>query len=123
MSKVNSLESRPVDKDEDSNIDMTVFRNYRAMNIGKLSCQQATPTFPYNVLSRMNGVNRKVEPTREEIVEAEAHPGEWVYRIDGFFRDDETVPPERIIGAWKVDPDGKIIGDFIENPKYRSEKS
>jgi hypothetical protein len=29
------------------------------------------------------------------------------------------VPPAAVVGAWKVDERGKIVGDFIPNPNYR----
>ena len=59
------------------------------------------------------------EPKPGEIDEAKRHPGGWVYRIGGTFRPDEYVPPEKIIGGWKVDSQGNIVGKFIKNMKYR----
>ena len=53
-----------------------------------------------------------------ETEEAKRHPNGWVYRINGTFGANETVPPEAIVGAWKVDGEGKIIGDFIPNSKF-----
>jgi hypothetical protein len=55
-----------------------------------------------------------------ELEEAQKHPNGWVYRILGTFGPNEAVPPEAIVGAWKVDAEGKIIGDFIPNPKHRA---
>ena len=51
--------------------------------------------------------------------EAKANPNGWVYEIDGAFRPEDGVPPEAIIGAWKVDGDGNIVGELIPNPNYR----
>jgi hypothetical protein len=53
------------------------------------------------------------------IAEARANPGGWVYVIDGPFGPDDFVPPEAIIGSWKVDQRGQIIDEFIPNPGYR----
>jgi hypothetical protein len=55
----------------------------------------------------------------EAINEAQRHPNGWVYKIDGRFGPDDHVPPEYIVGAWKVDATGEITGEFIENPNYR----
>jgi hypothetical protein len=60
-----------------------------------------------------------VRPLPGEIDEAKRHPGGWVYRMSGSFTANEHVPPEKIIGAWKVDSQGNIVGDFIHNRKYR----
>ena len=57
-------------------------------------------------------------PERGEIEEAARNPNGWVYRIAGKFGPNDGVPPEAIAGAWKVDPDGKIVGEFIKNAKY-----
>jgi hypothetical protein len=42
----------------------------------------------------------------------------WVYKIEGSFGPTEYVPPEAIVGAWKVDENGKVTGEFLPNPKY-----
>ncbi|NJK65056.1 MAG: hypothetical protein HC921_22200 [Synechococcaceae cyanobacterium SM2_3_1] len=45
----------------------------------------------------------------------------WVYEIDNrYHQNNGRVPPEAIIGAWKVDQNGNIIDEFIPNPNYRS---
>ncbi len=59
-------------------------------------------------------------PFPEEIEEAKRNPGGWVYRIAGKFSASDRVPPEAIVGAWKVDSAGQISGDFIPNPKFDS---
>ena len=59
-----------------------------------------------------------VKPLPGEVEEAPRTPGGWVYRIAGRFRPDQYVPPEAIVGAWKVDAEGKISGAFMENKKY-----
>lgn len=57
-------------------------------------------------------------PFSGENEEAKRTPGGWVYRIAGKFGPKDRVPPEAIVGAWKVDPDGKIVGGFIRNKNY-----
>jgi uncharacterized protein YndB with AHSA1/START domain len=61
----------------------------------------------------------RLEPMPGEIEEAARIPNGWVYRIEGRFTRDDAVPPERIVGAWKVDEHGKIVGDFMPNPRYQ----
>lgn len=61
----------------------------------------------------------KPEPTDAAKEEAKQNPGGWVYQIDGNYGPNECVPPEMIIGAWKVDENGIIVGKFQPNPNYR----
>ena len=56
-------------------------------------------------------------PTEGEKREALKHPNGWIYRIDESCSLSGDVPPDKIIGAWKVNERGKIIGDFIPNAK------
>lgn len=58
-------------------------------------------------------------PPDELIEEAKKLPNGWVYKIEGKFGPNDAVPPEAIAGAWKVDAQGCITGDFIPNPKYK----
>lgn len=58
------------------------------------------------------------EITPGAIAEARKNPGGWVYVIDGRYDPKDGVPPEAIKGAWKVDENGNIIGQFIPNPNY-----
>jgi len=57
-------------------------------------------------------------PPKEAIAEALLNPNGWVYEIDSEFGDYINAPPEGITGAWKVDENGKIIGEFIPNSNY-----
>jgi hypothetical protein len=57
-------------------------------------------------------------PSAEAIEEARKHPKGWVYVIDGHFSPTEHVPPTTIVGAWRVDAEGKNTGEFVANPKY-----
>lgn len=61
----------------------------------------------------------KRPPTDGAIEEARKNPGGWVYEINGNYGPDEHVPPHAIIGAWKVNDAGVIVGDFIPNPNFR----
>jgi hypothetical protein len=58
-------------------------------------------------------------PTPEAIAEAKRKPGGWVYKIQGNYGPNEAVPPEDIAGAWKVDDQGNITGEFKPNPNFR----
>lgn len=60
-----------------------------------------------------------MQPMPGEVEEAKKHPNGWVYRIEGSFRPEEAVPPTAIVGAWKVDSDGKIVGEFMPNPNHQ----
>lgn len=57
-------------------------------------------------------------PTPGEIEEARKFPNGYVYRISGHFDPNGFVPPEGIVGAWKVDENGRITGGFIPNAKF-----
>jgi hypothetical protein len=57
-------------------------------------------------------------PPAEAIIEALKNPNGWVYEIDEAFKDEADVPPQAILGAWKVNSDGIIEGEFIANPNY-----
>lgn len=52
------------------------------------------------------------------IAEAKKNPNGWVYKIEGDYGPDDDIPPEAVVGAWKVNQDGEIVGDFIPNPNY-----
>jgi len=53
------------------------------------------------------------------LAQAKANPGGWVYEIDGVDDPFGEVPPERIVGAWKVGDDGVPTGEYQANPNYR----
>jgi hypothetical protein len=63
---------------------------------------------------------------RELVEEAERHPGGWVYEIDESLVDGDAysgaVPPEAIKGAWAVNADGRLTGEFTPNPNYRPKR-
>lgn len=51
--------------------------------------------------------------------QARERPGGWVYAVDPEFDPMGNVPPYGIVGAWQVDGQGEITGEFKPNPKYR----
>ena len=57
-------------------------------------------------------------PYPGEVEEAKRNPGGWVYRIAGHFKENEDIPREAIVGAWRVSEDGKIVGEFLKNRNY-----
>ena len=59
-----------------------------------------------------------LKPFPGEVDEAKRNPNGWVYRIGGHFGPNDRIPREAIVGAWKVNTDGKIIGDFMKNANY-----
>ena len=65
----------------------------------------------------------KIEPETGEIAEAARNPGGWVYSISGAYGPNDRVPPEAIVGAWKVGDDGVIAGDFMPNPNFKGGNS
>lgn len=54
------------------------------------------------------------------IAAAAANPGGSVAEIDGSVvsNPDGYVPPEAIIGAFLVGPDGRATGDYVRNPRH-----
>ncbi len=60
------------------------------------------------------------EFTPEMIEEARNNPGGYVYAIEGVFGPEDTVPPESIKGAYKVDLEGNLTGEYQPNPNFRS---
>lgn len=62
-------------------------------------------------------INKRV-PSAAAITEARKNPNGWVYEIRGNYSPNDAVPPNAIVGAWKVDDHGNIVGEFIENPNF-----
>lgn len=50
--------------------------------------------------------------------EAKNNPNGWVYKIDNGYDTSGDIPPEAIVGAWRVDENGEIIVGFISNENY-----
>ena len=68
---------------------------------------------------RVISIDMKHEITADVLQAARQNPDGWVYKIDSAFGPNDNVPPEAIVGAWKVDSSGNIVGAFIPNPNYR----
>jgi hypothetical protein len=68
-------------------------------------------------------MNEKIKPSIEVIHQARLFPNGWIYKVEGNYSDHRHIPPEHIQGAWKVDSNGNIEGDFIPNPNYKSKSS
>ncbi|MCX5658594.1 MAG: hypothetical protein NTW19_02595 [Planctomycetota bacterium] len=64
-----------------------------------------------------------MKPTAAALAEAKRKPNGWVYAIEGNFGPNDGVPPTAIIGAWKVNENGEIVGEFLPNPNYRAAAS
>lgn len=60
----------------------------------------------------------ETDPYPGEIEEAKHIPGGWVYRIAGRFGPEDRIPPDAVMGAWKVSAEGRIVGDFVKNENY-----
>jgi len=59
----------------------------------------------------------------ELLAEAKTTPGGWVYSIDAAYAPDGAsgrVPPEGIIGGWKIGDNGTPTGEYRANPNYVS---
>lgn len=67
----------------------------------------------------MTDIDSEHEITDDVIKAARENPSGWVYKIEGAFAPDQYVPPEAVVGAWKVDANGNLTGEFAKNPKYQ----
>jgi hypothetical protein len=64
----------------------------------------------------------KPEITPEMEAAARDNPNGWVYKVDWPYPEDQHIPPEAIVGAFKVNEHGKLTGDFEANANYRPVK-
>ena len=53
------------------------------------------------------------------LAEAAANAGGRVYAIDPAYDADGEVPPEGIVGAWRIGEDGRPSGEYRANPNHR----
>lgn len=67
-------------------------------------------------------IYKKDKPSDQVLQQAKQNPNGWVYQIEGQYAPGKPIPPSAIVGAWKVDSSGNIIGDFIPNPNYNPKK-
>jgi hypothetical protein len=58
------------------------------------------------------------KPFLAEVQEAKLNPNGWVYRVAGHFGPSDRTPKEAIVGAWRVNAQGQIVGDFVKNENY-----
>jgi len=58
------------------------------------------------------------KPFLAEVQEAKRNPSGWVYRVARRFGPSDRIPKEAIIGAWKVNAQGQIVGEFMKNENY-----
>jgi hypothetical protein len=63
------------------------------------------------------------EPSEGARKEALKYPNGYVYVFDSEYHGKEEVPPQAILGAWRVDEKGVIVGSFIPNPNHSSNSS
>lgn len=61
-----------------------------------------------------------VPPITDEMrAHAEQNPNSWLYITDpGYAADGGEVPPEGIVGAYRIGPDGEIDEEFQLNDRY-----
>jgi hypothetical protein len=71
----------------------------------------------------MKNSEQQHEITEDVVKAARENPNGWVYKIDGSFGPTEYVPPEAVVGAWKVDESGNLTGEFVSNKKYEANLS
>lgn len=67
----------------------------------------------------MNNSELEHEITEDVVKAARENPNGWVYKIEGTFGPTEYVPPEAVVGAWKVDEGGNLTGEFVPNHDYK----
>ena len=59
------------------------------------------------------------QPPAELVAEARRVPGGWVYEVEAGYSATDAVPPEAIRGAWAVDDEGNLTGEYRANSGYR----
>ncbi|MCI2419662.1 type VII secretion system-associated protein [Saccharopolyspora sp. K220] len=65
--------------------------------------------------------HRRTPPITDEMREhAKQNPNSWLYIADpGYADGDAEVPPEGVVGAYRIDADGEIDEDFQFNDQYQ----
>ena len=58
-----------------------------------------------------------------QLKKAKKHANGYVHVIDNSLDSTEVFPLNAILGAWKVNEHGEIVGDFITNPDYINPKN
>lgn len=62
-------------------------------------------------------------PSEEAKKEALKNANGYVYVLDKEYEGKDDVPSKAILGAWKVNEKGIIIGAFLPNPNYKTKLS
>jgi hypothetical protein len=57
-------------------------------------------------------MNTEIEITPDMEAAARDNLNGWVYKVDWPYPEDQHIPPEAIVGAFKVNEHGKLTGDF-----------
>ncbi len=70
---------------------------------------------PETVRSRMSAPAVPEDVRRK----ARATGGGWYYEIVGSYSDNDAVPPSAIKGAWRLDADGNLTGEYRPNPNFK----
>jgi hypothetical protein len=77
-----------------------------------------TPPNAQDTLARSGAEPNRSFP--DELVQLAAqNAGRWVYEIDPALDRARSVPPHRIVGAWRIDETGSPTGEFVANSSYR----
>src|SRR5260370_39954132 len=69
--------------------------------------------------TKKEDMETKKQPTQAMREEATRHPNGYIYEIADGYDPNGAVPREAIIGAWKIDAEANIVGDFIPNPTFK----
>ncbi|MBL0741390.1 hypothetical protein [Chryseolinea lacunae] len=67
--------------------------------------------------------NQINEPSEEVKKEALKYPNGYIYILEKEYQGKDDVPADKILGAWKVNETGVIVGPFILNPNYKHKLS
>jgi hypothetical protein len=62
--------------------------------------------------------NPSTQPDSAAVEAAKQNASGWVYKIDFQYPSQDQVPHEAIVGAWKVNAQGVIEGEFVPNASY-----
>lgn len=89
----------------------------------ELTEEEARQRFPGALRSGSRGGSSvgnegRRRPPEDLVAEAKKVPGGWVYEVVPGVDPRGRVAAEQIVGAWVVDDEGALTGEFVPNPKY-----
>ena len=58
------------------------------------------------------------ELPREVVEQARAAGGGWYCEVVGAYQGE--VPDEAVRGAWRLDAEGRLTGEYVANPRFRA---